>query len=502
MKLRFVFALCSTASLAVAATLRVPEDYDLVQRAVNAAAPGDTVLVGAGTFTEAVQIAKPLTLRGAGSQATRLVARHRHDIVLSVGAEGAVLVEGLALAHPPTPADEEDGAVYSSGVNFGSGEIRAHDLRVENSPGRGVEVSARADLENITIVGAASGGLVIEGTPEGTSVKNLAVSGTRSGHDVEVLPGARVKFSGLTLSGEGAGPISVSGMMTAAVFVEPLPKELSEKIAWLDGAQPGVIPPAPPAEKSSTDGDMTQEDAFFAEELKHRKASEPARREAARALQKALRAAKSPVAEVEALGAYTRAILATYNFRVPADNAADALIAAEVDALLARGRGAELGAALETWAPDAHLEEPIRAYYERILSNETLALLDQARSGDWLAENRERLHALLARLAAPTAGATTEVAAADFLKTLGELKALVADAAQNLGPADFAETTKVGAQDAAPKFLDAAGGEAFTRVLKLLGAESEALLKPAELQAKLSPDQRRAVLRAMRSTSN
>jgi parallel beta-helix repeat protein len=52
------------------ASIVVPRDYPTIQAAVDAAAPGDTVNVKAGTYTEQVVIAKDLNLRGAGVGAT------------------------------------------------------------------------------------------------------------------------------------------------------------------------------------------------------------------------------------------------------------------------------------------------------------------------------------------------------------------------------------------------------------------------------------------------
>lgn len=46
-------------------TLRVPEDHDTIQAAVDAAAPGDLILVGPGVYRESVQVHTPsLTIRG------------------------------------------------------------------------------------------------------------------------------------------------------------------------------------------------------------------------------------------------------------------------------------------------------------------------------------------------------------------------------------------------------------------------------------------------------
>ena len=48
----------------------VPRDYSTIQAAVDAAAPGDTINVRSGTYTEELVIGKDLTLHGAGAGAT------------------------------------------------------------------------------------------------------------------------------------------------------------------------------------------------------------------------------------------------------------------------------------------------------------------------------------------------------------------------------------------------------------------------------------------------
>ncbi|MCB9513377.1 MAG: hypothetical protein H6694_03595 [Candidatus Latescibacteria bacterium] len=56
-----------------AAVITVPGDYVTVQEAVDAAAPGDTVDVAAGSYEEQVVIAN-LLLRGAGAGSTVLLS--------------------------------------------------------------------------------------------------------------------------------------------------------------------------------------------------------------------------------------------------------------------------------------------------------------------------------------------------------------------------------------------------------------------------------------------
>jgi nitrous oxidase accessory protein NosD len=56
-----------------AGTLRVPQQYRSIQRAVDAAAPGDTVLVGPGRYSENILIQKSLVLKSSmGARLTTL----------------------------------------------------------------------------------------------------------------------------------------------------------------------------------------------------------------------------------------------------------------------------------------------------------------------------------------------------------------------------------------------------------------------------------------------
>jgi len=69
-----VLALLATAAGqaggAAGRVIVVPRDYPTIQAAVDAAAPGDTINVRGGTYTEQLVIGKDLTLHGAGTGAT------------------------------------------------------------------------------------------------------------------------------------------------------------------------------------------------------------------------------------------------------------------------------------------------------------------------------------------------------------------------------------------------------------------------------------------------
>lgn len=65
-------------SIVYGGVVRVPQDYPLIQRAVDAAAPGDTILVAPGSYAENIMIRKALYLRSAeGASRTAIVDPHR-----------------------------------------------------------------------------------------------------------------------------------------------------------------------------------------------------------------------------------------------------------------------------------------------------------------------------------------------------------------------------------------------------------------------------------------
>ncbi len=113
--------LCGLLALGVAPSgradvLEVPADQPTIQAAVDAAAPGDTLLVAAGVFEEQVVITTELTLLGAGADSTRLQAptvlphavgnTELRGIICVEGPASGVTVRGLTIdglgRHPDT----------------------------------------------------------------------------------------------------------------------------------------------------------------------------------------------------------------------------------------------------------------------------------------------------------------------------------------------------------------------------------------------------------------
>ncbi|HEC63608.1 MAG TPA: hypothetical protein ENI38_04400 [Candidatus Acetothermia bacterium] len=84
------------------ATLRVPQDYPTIQAAVDAAAPGDEILISSGSYPEEIEIEKSVTLRAAGevqvgsSLLAGVRVRAGEVLIEGLGLAGALRVEGTA----------------------------------------------------------------------------------------------------------------------------------------------------------------------------------------------------------------------------------------------------------------------------------------------------------------------------------------------------------------------------------------------------------------------
>lgn len=93
----------SFPAVASAKTLRVPADFPAIQRAIDAAAPGDVVLVSAGTYAERLQLKSGVIVKSDGDDAAGKQGLLRAEATILDGANAAgegsavIMAEGAVL---------------------------------------------------------------------------------------------------------------------------------------------------------------------------------------------------------------------------------------------------------------------------------------------------------------------------------------------------------------------------------------------------------------------
>ena len=99
--------LATLATLSSSSVIRVPEDYPTIQKAINAAKPGDTILVSPGIYYESIVIDKPISLIGESRENTFIMGsevgkRGEGGVIISISSV-TVKVSGFRIGDPEVP---------------------------------------------------------------------------------------------------------------------------------------------------------------------------------------------------------------------------------------------------------------------------------------------------------------------------------------------------------------------------------------------------------------
>ena len=87
---------------ATGASLQVPQEYKLIQAAIDAAQPGDTVLVRAGTYRERLQLKPGITLKSDGDDAKGKLGLKRAEATIIDGGFDGAKGPGVVMAEQST----------------------------------------------------------------------------------------------------------------------------------------------------------------------------------------------------------------------------------------------------------------------------------------------------------------------------------------------------------------------------------------------------------------
>jgi serine/threonine protein phosphatase PrpC len=189
-----------------------PDDpFASIAAAMEAARPGDTVLVGPGTYREPVRLAEGVTLRSARSREAVLSVRGE-AAVRAEGVRGAVL-SGFRLAAAP----EEP---FDAGVVVEGGAVLLEDLEVTGARRVGVELSGPGEsaLRGSAVHGNLGPGVLVRAGASPRLAHNLV---TRNGRGpgamapgIDVEAGAAPTLVGNVVAENGAE--GVRGLSAAA----------------------------------------------------------------------------------------------------------------------------------------------------------------------------------------------------------------------------------------------------------------------------------------------
>ena len=503
----------SLTASSFADTLRVPQDYSLIQRAAWAAAPGDTIEIAEGIYFENVVVTKGVTIKGAGTGKTILAGKDRGLAVLALnGKGGAISASNLTVRHEPAqdfPVDPNSSEPpiedASEALSIFSGDLSLKNIAVENSSGLGVYIgSGKATAENITVNEAQSGGLNLYETAAGTTISGFTLRENKGTYDISIHQ-ASAELKKLQLTKKDGPLIQVSGADSVVSFPD-FTDEWKARIEWTDGASPDGPARKTGAEESGEnnvsdsemmDGYSEQRQAMRDE---HQLNSEPARRQLARDLQAAIKDKKTADDYANVLGAYFKALLETYQPAETADYGVDQAIAGEIRAFYERFGPQATKDAIVTWPKLAEVNEGmVQASYDWMITRTMRAGIEQARGADWVKANSAKLDEYFS-VWRNDKSKDHAVLAAAFLKGIKSTCELLH--AGDFPPENLLHSLRERTLAEVNALVTQAGYPPLVQLLKQIAADvNNEIFTAPELQAALTTEQKRELFKAMRGSS-
>jgi parallel beta-helix repeat protein len=233
------------ATLVVSPGGSVPGSFSSIQVAVNAAAPGDTILVDPGTYTEQVTINKSLTLQGNGPGAiiqapsTLMTDAFGQNALVEVNNSAAVVnINNLTIQGPATNITAglfiAGGAtanvtgttvnqINQGPANFGVQGVRGI-LVGSSAGGAGHATITNCIVTNYQKTGISTGGTGTTVTITGTAVTGVGPTTLIAQNGIQISPDtvsatlSNNTISGNEYTGSGSGPDPTMNTESAGIL--------------------------------------------------------------------------------------------------------------------------------------------------------------------------------------------------------------------------------------------------------------------------------------------
>lgn len=168
------------APAASAGTINVKPKPDALQKAIDKAKKGDTLLVKGGTYKERVKVDKPLTIMGKGDDRPTITGSCDEDIVIDVQSRGVTLQQ--LKVKGATPDQTPGYTINFIGIPTGTVRDVAVQQSCQDSPEYGINVFDSGNLQildNHIFGGFEDTGIYIGGI-EDTRGKTMLLDGNLS----------------------------------------------------------------------------------------------------------------------------------------------------------------------------------------------------------------------------------------------------------------------------------------------------------------------------------
>jgi parallel beta-helix repeat protein len=177
----------------------VPDEYPTIQKAIDAANPGDTVYIRIGTYVENLHVNKRLTLVGERKESTVIDGSGKNQTIIDVTANN-VAITGLTVQNCQRKAGTSYAGIKVSGracnitSNFVTNTkigilVTSQESRISknvlksNGHGIALQLAAKVTVEGNTVSGNTEG-ISLSASSNNIVVDNRAVNGSFGGHGV------------------------------------------------------------------------------------------------------------------------------------------------------------------------------------------------------------------------------------------------------------------------------------------------------------------------------